>query len=49
MNSMHGFWIALAWLDPGSWFRSTWWPYWMRHPIRIHVRGERNTSFPDED
>lgn len=28
MNSMHGFWMAIArWAD-GSWFRSDWWPYW---------------------
>ncbi|MEO7143259.1 MAG: hypothetical protein ABI165_07110 [Bryobacteraceae bacterium] len=27
MNSMHGFWIALArW--GGGWFHATWWPYW---------------------
>ena len=28
MNSMHGFWMALAKLADGSWFRATWWPYW---------------------
>jgi len=28
MNSMQGFWIALARLGPGSWFHSTWWPFW---------------------
>src|SRR5260370_12435205 len=28
MNSMHGFWIALARLGPGSWLHSTWWPFW---------------------
>ncbi|MCU1275673.1 MAG: hypothetical protein JWO48_3104, partial [Bryobacterales bacterium] len=28
MNSMHGFWTALARIGPGSWFRSTWWPFW---------------------
>ena len=28
MNSMHGFWIAIArWAD-GSWFHATWWPFW---------------------
>lgn len=28
MNSMHGFWAAVAkWAD-GSWFQSNWWPYW---------------------
>src|ERR1700758_3144199 len=28
MNSMHGFWIALAkWAD-GGWFHANWWPYW---------------------
>jgi hypothetical protein len=28
MNSMHGFWEALArWAD-GSWFQPAWWPYW---------------------
>ncbi len=28
MNSMHGFWIALAKHFGNSWFRSNWWPYW---------------------
>ena len=28
MNSMHGFWTAMARLAEGSWFRPTWWPYW---------------------
>jgi len=28
MNSMHGFWIAIARLADGSWFHATWWPYW---------------------
>lgn len=28
MNSMHGFWIALAERAGGSWFHNTWWPYW---------------------
>ncbi|MGI8741876.1 MAG: hypothetical protein ACR2NN_04780 [Bryobacteraceae bacterium] len=28
MNSMHGFWIALAERAGGSWFHSVWWPYW---------------------
>ena len=28
MNSMHGFWIALAKHAGDSWFRSNWWPYW---------------------
>ncbi len=28
MNSMHGFWIALAKRAGGSWFHSEWWPYW---------------------
>ncbi len=28
MNSMHGFWAAIAeWAD-GSWLHPTWWPYW---------------------
>ena len=28
MNSMHGFWAAIArWAD-GSWFTPNWWPYW---------------------
>src|SRR5437763_16422615 len=26
MNSMHGFWTALAKLGDGSWLRPTWWP-----------------------
>lgn len=28
MNSMHGFWAAIARLADGSWFQATWWPYW---------------------
>jgi hypothetical protein len=28
MNSMHGFWAALATRANGSWFHITWWPYW---------------------
>ncbi|HTS76464.1 MAG TPA: hypothetical protein VMG40_09690 [Bryobacteraceae bacterium] len=28
MASMHGFWMALARLGGGSWFRAEWWPYW---------------------
>lgn len=28
MNSMHGFWIALARGAGNSWFHPTWWPYW---------------------
>src|SRR5579862_4440861 len=28
MNSMHGFWAALAKLGGSSWFHSSWWPYW---------------------
>jgi hypothetical protein len=28
MNSMHGFWIALAKRAGSSWFYPTWWPYW---------------------
>jgi len=28
MNSMQGFWIAMARLGGGGWFRSEWWPYW---------------------
>jgi len=28
MNSMHGFWIALAERAGDSWFHATWWPYW---------------------
>jgi hypothetical protein len=28
MNSMHGFWMAIARLADGSWFHATWWPYW---------------------
>ena len=28
MNSMHGFWIALAKGAGNSWFHPTWWPYW---------------------
>jgi len=28
MNSMHGFWIAMAKHGGVSWFQSHWWPYW---------------------
>ena len=28
MNSMHGFWIAIAKIGDGSWFHPAWWPYW---------------------
>jgi hypothetical protein len=28
MNSMHGFWSAVAQHAGSSWFRATWWPYW---------------------
>jgi hypothetical protein len=28
MNSMHGFWIALAKHAGNSWFKANWWPYW---------------------
>ncbi len=28
MNSMHGFWVAIAQRIGGSWFHPTWWPYW---------------------
>jgi hypothetical protein len=28
MNSMHGFWIAMARLGGGDWFHSQWWRYW---------------------
>src|SRR5262245_38331588 len=28
MNSMHGFWMSLARLADGHWFKPTWWPYW---------------------
>ena len=28
MNSMQGFWIALARLGDGGWFHSQWWRYW---------------------
>src|SRR5438874_6667663 len=28
MNSMHGFWIALAKRAGTSWFYPAWWPYW---------------------
>jgi hypothetical protein len=28
MNSMHGFWAALARHGGDSWFHSTWWPFW---------------------
>jgi hypothetical protein len=28
MNSMHGFWSALARPSQLNWFKSTWWPYW---------------------
>src|ERR1700737_4453394 len=30
MNSMHGFWIALARLGGDSWFHPSWWPDWDR-------------------
>ncbi len=28
MNSMHGFWAALARMAGNSWFSPSWWPYW---------------------
>ena len=28
MNSMHGFWIAMAKRAGSGWFHPTWWPYW---------------------
>jgi hypothetical protein len=28
MNSMHGFWVALARSGGHSWFQPSWWPYW---------------------
>lgn len=28
MNSMHGFWSALAQRGADSWLRANWWPYW---------------------
>jgi hypothetical protein len=28
MNSMHGFWIALAKRGPGAWLHPSWWPNW---------------------
>jgi hypothetical protein len=28
MNSMHGFWVALAKRGSPSWFHSSWWPFW---------------------
>ena len=28
MNSMHGFWIALAKRAGNSWWYPNWWPYW---------------------
>src|ERR1700683_4517468 len=28
MNSMHGFWAAIAQMADGGWFRTNWWPYW---------------------
>ena len=28
MNSMHGFWIAIAKRADGSWLHPAWWPYW---------------------
>ena len=28
MNSMHGFWTALARLGQDSWWTPTWWPFW---------------------
>ncbi len=28
MNSMHGFWIAIARMAHGGWWRASWWPYW---------------------
>ncbi len=28
MNSMHGFWAAIAQRADGSWLHPTWWPFW---------------------
>jgi hypothetical protein len=28
MNSMHGFWMAMARHAGAHWFKPTWWPYW---------------------
>ncbi len=28
MNSMQGFWMAIATRAEGSWFQANWWPYW---------------------
>src|SRR5690242_12115031 len=28
MNSMHGFWIAMAKLATVHWYKDYWWPYW---------------------
>jgi hypothetical protein len=28
MNSMHGYWAAIAERADGAWFHATWWPYW---------------------
>ena len=28
MNSMHGFWIAMANLAAEHWYKPSWWPYW---------------------
>jgi hypothetical protein len=28
MNSMHGFWVAIAKHGTGGWFHSDWWPFW---------------------
>jgi hypothetical protein len=28
MNSMHGFWVALAKRGSNSWIQANWWPYW---------------------
>jgi len=28
MNSMHGFWMAIARWSDGGWLHSQWWPYW---------------------
>jgi hypothetical protein len=28
MNSMHGFWTALARMGDGGWWHARWWPYW---------------------
>jgi hypothetical protein len=28
MNSMHGFWAAIAQWADGSWLHPTWWPFW---------------------